>query len=245
MADRAGSIAQVSSRTEAGSGDKRVSRFTRRIWRREPDHQKWPRTLFSRAALPGARPARRHRADPDQREVGAPGTSWARNEAIGRSKGGLSTKIHALVDALGNPMHIGKRRAGPLFPSREKGRGARPRVYSRQRIGQMVREVAAAAGIAKRLYPHLLRHTMATRLLAQGMAITDVQRFLGHEDIGTTRLYAETSVAMLRRKFDQVTVPAGRVLVRDIAATRGEVVAAFASDLLSGDRRRLVSTTGA
>jgi len=25
--------------------------------------------LFSRAALPGARPARRHRADPDQREV--------------------------------------------------------------------------------------------------------------------------------------------------------------------------------
>jgi integrase/recombinase XerD len=142
-------------------------------------------------------------------------------------------------------LHIGKRRAGPLFPSREKGRGARPRVYSRQRIGQMVREVAAAAGIAKRLYPHLLRHTMATRLLAQGMAITDVQRFLGHEDIGTTRLYAETSVAMLRRKFDQVTVPAGRVLVRDIAATRGEVVAAFASDLLSGDRRRLVSTTGA
>jgi len=26
------------------------------------------------------------------------------NEAIGRSKGGLSTKIHALVDALGNPL---------------------------------------------------------------------------------------------------------------------------------------------
>src|SRR6185312_1573226 len=26
------------------------------------------------------------------------------DEAIGRSKGGLSTKIHALVDALGNPL---------------------------------------------------------------------------------------------------------------------------------------------
>jgi hypothetical protein len=26
------------------------------------------------------------------------------NQAIGRSKGGLSTKIHALVDALGNPV---------------------------------------------------------------------------------------------------------------------------------------------
>jgi hypothetical protein len=34
-------------------------------------------------------------------------------------------------------------------------------------------------------------------------------------------------------------------LVQDIAATQGEVVAAFASDLLRGNRRRLVSTTGA
>ena len=48
---------------------------------------------------------------------------------------------------------------------------------------------------------------MATRLLALGMDITDVQRFLGHDDISTTRIYAETSVAMLRRKFDQVTAP--------------------------------------
>jgi hypothetical protein len=27
-----------------------------------------------------------------------------RDQAIGRSRGGLSTKIHALVDALGNPI---------------------------------------------------------------------------------------------------------------------------------------------
>ncbi len=141
-------------------------------------------------------------------------------------------------------LHIGKRRAGPLFPSREKGRGAKPRVYTRQRVGQMVREVADTAGIAKRIYPHLLRHTVATRLLALGMEITDVQRFLGHDDIGTTRIYAETSVAMLRRKFDQVTAPGGRALVREIASAHGDVVAAFASDLLSGDRRKLVNTIG-
>jgi integrase len=34
-------------------------------------------------------------------------------------------------------LHIGKRRTGPLFPSREKGKAARPRTYTRQRIGQM------------------------------------------------------------------------------------------------------------
>ncbi len=142
-------------------------------------------------------------------------------------------------------LHIGKRRTGPLFPSREKGKGARPRVYTRQRIGQMVRSTADAAGITKRIYPHLLRHTMATRLLTVGMDITDVQRFLGHDDISTTRIYAETSVAMLRRKFDQVTAPGGRALVSEIASAQGDVVAAFASDLLSGDRRALISTTGA
>ena len=54
-------------------------------------------------------------------------------------------------------MHIGTRRAGPLFLSRQKSRSG-ARMYTRQRIGQMVRKVAFDAGISKRIYPHLLRH---------------------------------------------------------------------------------------
>jgi integrase/recombinase XerD len=131
-------------------------------------------------------------------------------------------------------LHIGKRRAGPLFVSREKGKSG-SRVYTRQRIGQMVRDVARKAGIGKRLYPHLLRHTMATRLLADGMDITDIQKFLGHEDIGATRIYAETSVAMLRRKFDRVTGDEGRDLLGQVRHRHGDVVGAFAADLLTSD----------
>jgi integrase/recombinase XerD len=142
-------------------------------------------------------------------------------------------------------LHIGRRRAGPLFPSREKGQNAAPRVYSRQRIGQMVRDVAKAAGISKRIYPHLLRHTMATKLLALGMAITDVQRFLGHDDITTTRIYAETSAASLKRKFDQITAPVGRALINEIAVRQGAAAAALASDLLRGDRRKRVTIADA
>ena len=78
---------------------------------------------------------------------------------------------------------------------------------------------------------------MATRLLAIGMDITDVQKFLGHEDIATTRIYAETSVAMLRRKFDRVTEVAGKDLVRRISEDQGEVIGAFAADLLAEPRR--------
>jgi integrase/recombinase XerD len=90
-------------------------------------------------------------------------------------------------------LHIGARRAGPLFVSRQEGSGSTPHVLTRQRVGQIVR--AVVAGISKRVYPHLLRHTVATRLLALGMDITDLQRFLGHESIATTRLYAETTAA--------------------------------------------------
>ena len=78
---------------------------------------------------------------------------------------------------------------------------------------------------------------MATRLLVIGMDITDVQKFLEYEDIATTRIYAETSVAMLRRKFDQVTNQTGKDLVRWISKDQGEVVGAFAADLLSEPRR--------
>lgn len=131
-------------------------------------------------------------------------------------------------------MHIGKRRAGPLFVSREKSRTGN-RTYTRQRIGQIVRDVARDAEIEKRIYPHLLRHTMATRLLADGMDITDIQKFLGHEDIGATRIYAETSVAMLRRKFDRVTGIHGRELLGEVRTRHGDIVGAFAADLLASD----------
>jgi integrase/recombinase XerD len=38
-------------------------------------------------------------------------------------------------------LHIGMRRAGPLFPSRERGSGPMPYVLTRQRVGQLVRVV--------------------------------------------------------------------------------------------------------
>jgi integrase/recombinase XerD len=140
-------------------------------------------------------------------------------------------------------LHIGARRAGPLFASRQEGSGPTPHVLTRQRVGQMVRAVAVAAGIRKRVYPHLLRHTVATRLLALGMDITDLQRFLGHESIATTRLYAETTAATLQRRFDQLTDPAAHALVAGIRRQRGEEAALLAAELLAQRRAERVTTT--
>ncbi len=142
-------------------------------------------------------------------------------------------------------LHVGARRRGPLFVSREKGSGATAHVYSRRRVGQIVRAVADEAGIAKRIHPHLLRHTMATRLLGLGMAITHVQRMPGHEGIGTTRVYAETNGALLRRAFDRVTAPGGQRTVRDVEDVRGEEAAAFAAEPLADREHRLSKGAGA
>jgi len=113
----------------------------------------------------------------------------------------------------------------PAFASRQLGFGAAPYTLTRQRVGQIVRSTAGAAGITKRVYPHLLRHTVATRLLALGMDITDLQRFLGHESITTTRLYAETTAAALQRRFDQLTDPAAHTLIAGIRQQRGDEAA--------------------
>jgi integrase/recombinase XerD len=137
-------------------------------------------------------------------------------------------------------LHIGTRRAGPLFASRQQGSGPTPHVLTRQRVGQIVREVANAAGITKRVYPHLLRHTVATRLLALGMDITDLQRFLGHESIATTRLYAETTAATLQRRFDQLTDPAAHALISGIRQRQGDEAALLAANLLALRRAELL-----
>jgi len=142
-------------------------------------------------------------------------------------------------------LHMGTRRAGPLFASRQRGTGSLPHVLTRQRVGQVVRGVATAAGITKRVYPHLLRHTVATRLLSRGLDITDLQRFLGHESITTTRHYAETTAATLKRKFDALTDPAAHELVTGIRRKHGDDAALLAADLLAQRRAERVSNVDA
>jgi integrase/recombinase XerD len=51
------------------------------------------------------------------------------------------------------------------------------------------------------LSPHRLRHTFASQMLAAGMPVTSLQRYLGHEDINLTMLYAEVSDSMLQRDY--------------------------------------------
>lgn len=46
-----------------------------------------------------------------------------------------------------------------------------------------------------------LRHTFATQMLAAGMPVTSLQRYLGHEMLDTTMIYAEVSDPMLQQDY--------------------------------------------
>ena len=60
---------------------------------------------------------------------------------------------------------------------------------SRQMVFIFLRDLAAAAGIAKSISPHTLRHSFATHLLEGGANLRAIQQMLGHESIATTEIY--------------------------------------------------------
>ncbi|MFO7761116.1 MAG: site-specific tyrosine recombinase XerD [Thermodesulfobacteriota bacterium] len=80
----------------------------------------------------------------------------------------------------------------------------RGRPLGRFRFWQIIREKASAAGIDKRITPHMLRHSFATHMLAHGADLRSLQLLLGHSDISTTQVYTHVDRSRLQaihRKF--------------------------------------------
>jgi integrase/recombinase XerD len=86
-----------------------------------------------------------------------------------------------------------------LFPSRGKDGH-----LTRARFGQMLKELAGEAGLdARRVSPHVLRHSFASHLLAHGADLRALQQMLGHADIATTQIYTHVLEARLKALVEQ------------------------------------------
>jgi site-specific recombinase XerD len=54
---------------------------------------------------------------------------------------------------------------------------------------QIIKKLSKKAQIQKRVYSHLLRHSIATHLMHNGLDITQVSKFLGHRRLDSTERY--------------------------------------------------------
>ena len=112
----------------------------------------------------------------------------------------VGEKAIAAIDrwlARGRPQLVKPKTGGELFL------GEHGRRLTTARIWQIVQEMAKLAGVKKKIWPHLLRHSFATHLLGHGADLRAIQEMLGHASLATTQIYTHVDQARLRQVHRQ------------------------------------------
>jgi integrase/recombinase XerC len=114
---------------------------------------------------------------------------------------GAKTRIvpvgsHAVAALRALAQAEGRAPATPVF----RGRNGAP--ISPRTVQARLKQLALAQGFARRVYPHLLRHTFASHMLESSGDLRAVQELLGHADIATTQIYTHLDFQHLAKVYD-------------------------------------------
>lgn len=71
--------------------------------------------------------------------------------------------------------------------------------YTARSVGDVVKHLAVAAGIKKRVYTHLIRHCTFTHMVESGTDINLIQRIAGHSNVKTTSIYCHISDSLISK----------------------------------------------
>ena len=99
--------------------------------------------------------------------------------------------------ARGRPLLVKAKTGGEIFL------GEHGRRLTTARVWQIVLATAKLAGLKKRIWPHLLRHSFATHLLGHGADLRAIQEMLGHASLATTQVYTHVDQARLKQVHRQ------------------------------------------
>ena len=103
----------------------------------------------------------------------------------------------ALTDYLGygRPELLGEKSGNALFL------GLRGERLIERTVQKILEKYSRAAGIGRRIHPHILRHTFATHMLDGGANLRVVQELLGHADLSSTQIYTQVSKSQARKVY--------------------------------------------
>lgn len=97
-------------------------------------------------------------------------------------------------------MQNGKRQTDYLFPIFY---GGKVKPITRQAVWGILKHLCKKAGLEGSIFPHQLRHSLATHMLKEGVDLRSLQILLGHENVATVQIYTHLETSHLRSVYDK------------------------------------------
>ena len=100
-----------------------------------------------------------------------------------------------------------------LFISFSRNRPKNPKDYkplTPRMVQMMLQNYARRLGIIKKITPHTLRHSFATKLLSEGGDLRSVQTLLGHSNLSTTQIYTHVTDWQIKNLHGKVFGKGGK-----------------------------------